>query len=65
MGLQRRDIILQEPVLTDKLHRQGMLVNHCDIDSFRTKLTPYYGRWKTEFGATFWALLEQAVGKLG
>ena len=65
IGMQRRDIALQEPVMLDKLHRLGMQVNQADTSTFRAKLGPYYARWKAEFGPQIWSLLEQYSGKLG
>jgi tripartite ATP-independent transporter DctP family solute receptor len=63
---ERRDTELQTKATIDKLHRQGMLVNNVDIESFRAKLSAagYYPRWKKEFGDEAWAALEKYAGKL-
>ncbi len=59
---------------TDKLNRElettlagrGMLFNTADVTTFRRKLGDgFYQRWKGEFGATAWSLLEEQVGRLG
>jgi TRAP-type transport system periplasmic protein len=63
--LQRRDMALLAVSLSDKLQRQGMVMNKTDVASFRAKLGPYYARWKEQLGPTAWTLLEDAVGKLG
>ena len=62
--MQRRDIVVLEQVLVDKLRRQGMEVNHPDTAAFKAKLAPYYRRWKQEFGQSAWDLLERYSGKL-
>jgi tripartite ATP-independent transporter DctP family solute receptor len=62
--LQRRDIFLREQVLVDKLKRHGMAVNVTDTAPFKAKLSPYYQRWKQEFGTAAWSLLERYSGKL-
>jgi hypothetical protein len=51
--------------LTDKLQRLGMQVYTRDGATFRSRLKPYYAKWKNEFGAKAWGLLEQHVGPLG
>jgi len=59
---------------TDKLNRElettlagrGMVFNTADVTTFRRKLGGgFYQRWKGEFGATAWSLLEEQVGRLG
>src|SRR5262249_3209197 len=63
--LVRRDSFLMTAAYTDKLRRQGMAINTPDTRSMRARLGPYYARWKNDFGATAWGLLEASVGKLG
>ena len=63
--LQRRDVALLNASLSDKLHRQGLTINTVDTGPFRAKLAPQYEKWKDEYGATAWGLLESYVGKLG
>ncbi len=62
--LERRDTELQSAATADKLRRLGMVFNTADAASMRAQLKPFYGRWKTEFGATAWGLLEKTSGKL-
>jgi tripartite ATP-independent transporter DctP family solute receptor len=64
--LQRRDTMLLNASLADKLARRGMTVNIADTAGFRAKLreTKFYERWKAEFGSTAWDLLEAHSGKL-
>ena len=62
--LQRRDFEALTASLTDKLQRLGMQVNSCDTATFRARLKPYYAKWKSEFGATAWNLLERTTGPL-
>jgi TRAP-type transport system periplasmic protein len=62
--LERRDTEQQSAATADKLRRQGMVFNTADAESMRAPLKPFYGRWKTEFGATGWDLLEKTSGKL-
>jgi tripartite ATP-independent transporter DctP family solute receptor len=62
--LQRRDTEQQSAATADKLRRLGMTFNTADTASMRAPLKPFYSRWKTEFGATAWDLLEKTSGKL-
>jgi tripartite ATP-independent transporter DctP family solute receptor len=59
---------------TDKLNRElattltgrGLVFNNADVTTFRRKLGGgFYQRWKEQFGATAWSLLEEQVGRLG
>lgn len=48
------------------LARRGMIFNTADVASFRRKLGDgFYRRWKREFGAAAWNLLESEAGRLG
>src|SRR5437667_8764287 len=52
--------------LGEKLAARGLVFNDADVASFRAKLGGgFYQRWKNEFGAAAWAILENEVGKLG
>jgi tripartite ATP-independent transporter DctP family solute receptor len=53
--------------LRDRLaSERGMIFNAADTASFRARLgRGFYGRWKDQFGATAWSLLESEVGRLG
>jgi TRAP-type transport system periplasmic protein len=61
---QRKDNALLNGSLADKLRRQGMIFNTCDVEGFKVKLKDNYAKWKSEFGATAWELLERYTGKL-
>lgn len=62
--LQRRDTELQAAAIADKLRRFGLAFNVADTDSMRRALKPFYVKWKGEFGATAWDLLEKTTGPL-
>jgi tripartite ATP-independent transporter DctP family solute receptor len=63
---QRRDVMKLNDTLIGKLRSQGMeVIEKPDRASMKAKLGEFYGRWKAEFGATPWALLEGYAGKLG
>src|SRR6266705_2430100 len=52
--------------LETTLAGRGMVFNAADVTTFRRKLGGgFYQRWKVEFGATAWGLLEEQVGSLG
>jgi TRAP-type transport system periplasmic protein len=52
--------------LGERLAQRGLIFNDADVASFRAKLGGgFYQRWKSEFGASAWSLLESEVGKLG
>ncbi len=61
---ERRDTALQSAALAEKLGRLGMTFTPSDTASMRAQLKPFYAKWKGEFGATAWDLLEQTAGKL-
>ena len=66
--------VARQRAYTDRFNRdleaklaseRGMFFNTADAQSFRRALSAdFYRRWKREFGATAWDLLEAAVGKL-
>ena len=60
-----RALALQEIALIDLLGRDGMVMNYPDTRLFRARLDSYYARWKKEFGATAWTVLERYTGTLG
>lgn len=62
----RRDNVLLNASVRDKLVRRGMKFNDVDKGSFKTKLTEakYYERWKAEFGPKAWTALEKYANKL-
>lgn len=51
--------------LENTLIRRGMRLNQADFSRVRPKLAGVYRRWKEQFGATAWQLLEAEVGTLG
>jgi tripartite ATP-independent transporter DctP family solute receptor len=65
--LQRRDEVLLDASLANKLRRQGLAFNDCDLGTFRAKLSAseFYTRWKNEFGSAAWALMERYSGNIG
>jgi tripartite ATP-independent transporter DctP family solute receptor len=62
--LERTDIAAFNASVGDKLQRQGITFNTADTTGMRARLSPYYNRWKNEFGSTAWDLLEATTGKL-
>lgn len=63
--LQRADIEAVNAAGGDALRRAGMIVNHADTDSIRSRLGDFYARWRGRFDPAAWQLLEAAAGGLG
>jgi tripartite ATP-independent transporter DctP family solute receptor len=63
-ALERRDAILADASLTDKIRRAGLAVNTTDSSGVRPRLGRYYTAWKAELGPAPWGMLEAEVGKL-
>ena len=65
--LLREDDDRITPAARDLLRRRGMIFNDVDVASFKAKLTSsgYYDRWRREFGARAWGVLEKYSGRLG
>lgn len=61
---QRKDIEQLNASALDALRSKGMIVNEADTSGFRKSLGAFYARWKENYGAKAWALLEARVGKL-
>ena len=61
---QRKDIEKLNADALDALRSKGMIVNDADTSGFRRPLGAFYARWKENYGAKAWALLEARVGKL-
>ena len=63
---ERQDIADLTVSLRSKLKTKGMTILEVDKQSFRGALakTHYYPRWKHEFGAHAWNLLEKTAGSL-
>ncbi len=62
---QRRETDAENTALRRRLAERGMAVNEADTAGFRARLGPFYARWRKEFGARAWSLLEAEVGLLG
>jgi tripartite ATP-independent transporter DctP family solute receptor len=54
--LQRQDVEAVNAAGETELARRGMIVNHADTASFRTRLGDFYARWKQRFDPAVWAL---------
>ena len=61
---QRQDIDQLNAGALAALRSKGMIVNEADTSGFRRQLGAFYARWKDNYGAKAWALLEARVGKL-
>jgi TRAP-type transport system periplasmic protein len=62
--LQRQDTEAINAAGAEELGRRGMTVTTADTASFRTKLGPFYARWRKRAGAEAWRLLESYAGEL-
>jgi tripartite ATP-independent transporter DctP family solute receptor len=64
---QRADVAKLNTSLISDLKTKGINFINVQPDEFRKKLssTPFYGEWKSKYGATAWDLLEKVSGKLG
>jgi TRAP-type C4-dicarboxylate transport system substrate-binding protein len=62
--LQRADNDTLNTEARARLMRRGMTFNETETSSFRTRLQPFYGRWKETLGRQCWSLLEAHVGTL-
>jgi len=61
---QRRDMDRLNAGALAMLGDKGMIVNEADVSGFKKPLAAFYMRWKREYGARAWSLLEDRVGKL-
>ena len=63
---QRRDTMLRNASLADKLRRRGMILNRADVAGFRARLNAsgFYEKWRSTFGPRAWGLLEAHAGRL-
>lgn len=61
---QREETIAFNAALRTRLGERGMVVNDADRASIRARLGAFYTRWKREFGAKAWGLLEAHIGPL-
>jgi tripartite ATP-independent transporter DctP family solute receptor len=62
----RKDNVILNVSVRDKLTRRGMKFNDVDKESFKKKLVEakYYERWRDKFGPKAWAALEKYANKL-
>ena len=61
---QRQDINKLNAGALETLRAKGMIVNETDTAGFKKPLAAFYARWKENYGAKAWRLLEASVGKL-
>ena len=61
---QRQDLDTFNAAALGALKEKGMIVNEADVSGFKKPLGAFYARWKENYGAKAWALLEDRVGKL-
>jgi TRAP-type transport system periplasmic protein len=65
VGRQRAHTAALNRDLELKLAQRGIRFTRPDIATFRARLAGgFYARWRAEFGAKAWALLEAGIGKL-
>lgn len=62
--LNRRETEIQNGSLAEKMTRLGMKINIVETAPFRAKLKDFYAKYRGEYGAAAWDLLERSVGKL-
>ncbi len=64
---QRADLAVLNVTTRDELAAKGLIFNQPEIAPFRDKLRQagFYSEWKAKYGEQAWAILENAVGKLG
>jgi len=61
---QRQDIDQLNAGALGTLRAKGMIVNEADTGGFKRPLAGFYARWKKNYGAKAWGLLEARVGTL-
>ena len=61
---QRHDIDKLNAGALGTLRAKGMIVNEADTSGFKRPLAGFYARWKENYGAKAWRLLEARVGTL-
>jgi tripartite ATP-independent transporter DctP family solute receptor len=64
-ALGTRNVQLQSDAARTTLAQDGLTINNVDNAPFRAALGSFYTKWKGEFGATAWGLLEKYAGRLG
>lgn len=62
--LQRSETDAENARLVTKLVERGLILNAADMRGARRRLDDFYVRWKREFGAKAWSLLEAQTGPL-
>jgi TRAP-type C4-dicarboxylate transport system substrate-binding protein len=63
--LATRSVQQQSDAARATLAQDGLTLNNVDNAPFRAALPSFYAKWKGEFGATAWGLLEKYAGHLG
>jgi tripartite ATP-independent transporter DctP family solute receptor len=61
---QRAETEARNAALAEGLRGRGLLVNRADTTDMRRRLGDFYARWKREFGAKAWGLLQAHAGTL-
>ena len=61
---QRQDLDTFNAGALGTLKEKGMIVNEADTSGFKKPLGAFYARWKENYGAKAWSLMEARVGKL-
>lgn len=62
--MQREDTEAINAAGAEELARHGMTLTTADSDSFRSRLAPFYARWREKAGPAAWRLLERYIGEL-
>ena len=61
---QRKDLDKLNTSALGALKAKGLIVNKADVSGFKKPLGAFYTRWKENYGAKAWGLMEARVGKL-
>lgn len=65
VSLQRAEQDRLNQSMLKQLAAKGMVIQQTDTASLRSRLGPFYARWKEHFGQAAWQRLEAQVGKIG
>lgn len=61
---QRQDLDKLNSSAFGALQAKGLIVNEADVSGFKKPLGAFYARWRENYGAKAWDLMEARVGKL-
>jgi tripartite ATP-independent transporter DctP family solute receptor len=64
-ALGTKSVQQQSDAARTTLAQDGLTINTVNTAPFRAALGSFYAKWKGEFGATAWGLLEKYSGRLG